>query len=300
MPRCEFSEDQYEDFLVHELRYVYGGGELHYKPTRRQEPWLGYDVALRTFLPWFPPSTAGVCLRAGELTAHIPLKERWEMPVRVVNAFIQCKVPVRVMRRGPGNNTQWDRWSGSHYRIDLKPAQREALARTQRAAGDAAVVCYAAPCFVRHTDCDAFVPSQQVATSTHFQSALLLNQNGHDVYTYQEPDGIGWGFSEAEELARFRFFELVGAGLEASDVRSISDHVLKLWDIMQRAHEAIHPLHLDRAATDAANRILGGQTHAVVSPLTGGGEMVEIIARTLRLRRYVREVMGAVWVTFAL
>ena len=48
MPDSQFSEDEFEDNLLHELQHVYGKGLPHFKPSRTIENALGYDFAVNT------------------------------------------------------------------------------------------------------------------------------------------------------------------------------------------------------------------------------------------------------------
>jgi hypothetical protein len=294
MPRCQFSEDEYEDHLIHEMRHLYGGGELHYKPTRRQEFWLGYDFAVLTNVPWL--SAPGLHLNASYLTSHIPLKNRWQMPARMANVFVQCKVPDSVTRRGIKNQSRWARWNGPYLSIELEENQLKRLGALARILGATGVVCYAAPCFVRHEDCDVLVPAGAVCQRSHFQDAQQLERNLHTVYTYRDPNTPGWGFSEPELLEGWSFFRAVGVALEQSPIASVAEHTEKLWGVLQRAEI---PLEVTRADMGAARRLVGELADELLHPFEGRGTtLAEVVAMSISIRHMAREYLGARWVQF--
>ena len=298
MPYCEFSEDEFEDNLLHELRYIYGGGDLHYKPTRPQEKWIGYDFAVFTHHPLF--TVPGIRVGASILTQHIPEKERWAMPVRLANAFVQCKSPYYVTRPSPNTREKWVRWLGPYYRIDIDPDQRETLARTAEAVRQAAVVCYAAPCFYRNADMDALVPSAAVVANTHFQDAFLLNRGKHVVYTYRTSEGSGWGFSEPVRLHNWQFLQQINRILNESPLVSVSEHFMKLWHLLSQKEGLPDGLKIKAEDLEAARRITGDLAKAPVEPFSERSFVFsDVVARVLRLRRYAREELGVVWITFA-
>ncbi|MDB4937833.1 MAG: hypothetical protein JWP87_4805 [Labilithrix sp.] len=48
MPNAEFSEDEFEDNLLDELRHIHGRRLPQFKPTRMMENHVGYDFAVST------------------------------------------------------------------------------------------------------------------------------------------------------------------------------------------------------------------------------------------------------------
>src|SRR5213592_824157 len=109
MPGCHFSEDEYEDNLLIELRDRFGHMLPHFKPSRTLEEDLGYDFAVST--RYQPLSAPGMWLDHDDLKALLPIQRRAILPHRYVSTFIQCKVPFFVSRRRTENAEEYDHWS---------------------------------------------------------------------------------------------------------------------------------------------------------------------------------------------
>jgi hypothetical protein len=96
MPKCQFSEDQFEQNLLFELREIHGAGLPHFKPSRLIEPDLGFDFAVAT--DFFPRWRGGVHVNDPRLQSLMPVHRRAHLSAAFVTSFVQCKVPVQLTR----------------------------------------------------------------------------------------------------------------------------------------------------------------------------------------------------------
>ena len=226
MPRAEFSEDQFEQELMAELRE---NGVPHFKPSRVLESYLQYDIGLVSSDPRLV--AAGVYTDDDVFTSLLPQQQRALVPHRFVSCFLQAKVPFRVNRSVTSNQHIWVKWNRWYYRFDIRKTQNDRLAHIEGQIADRARVVYAAPCFHTFRESEQLVKQHAVAINTHFQSPAKLTR--HDVYTYIEPLVEGIAFSEPERIAPVKFDSELGFITPASGQTNRSEplaaHIAAIW-----------------------------------------------------------------------
>lgn len=239
MPACQFSEDEYEDFLLDELRHRYGRGTPHFKPTRPRETHLGYDFAVHTsFERLLGP---GLFLVDDDVRRAVPTDQWGALPPRYVSAFVQCKTPYRIEHPGKSVRAAQQHWNGlPYYRIELSMSrtradphgtrQVEALRRLERTTHGRAIVRYAAPCFWTFSSCAYHVYSESVAAHSHFQSPSRLA--GHEHYTYRHPHEPGLALSEPENVEASTLEESIRERLAAVSPHSLAEHLIWLSETL--------------------------------------------------------------------
>ena len=101
MPATEFSKDEFEDFLLDDVRHRWGTGTLHLKPSRMLKNRLAYDFAVYTRYGVF--ARPGVRIddpRAAGLNA---IQAAALSPGRFTSALVRFKVPFFVTQRREPN-----------------------------------------------------------------------------------------------------------------------------------------------------------------------------------------------------
>lgn len=225
MPRCEFSEDQYEQNLLFELREVHGAGLPHFKPSRLIEPDVGFDFAVAT--DFFAYWRRGVFANDPRLQGLMPAHRRAHLSAAFVTAFVQCKVPMQ-LTRGRGAHAQHFRyWGRPVFRLALDAPQNNRLSNVEQSLGTDALVRYAAPCFHTLMDSDTYCFAGQTAARSHFVSPSRLA--GHQHYTYLLPNQRGRAFSEPEDIEPEPFVVAVHQATRQAEQQPLGIYISRLW-----------------------------------------------------------------------
>lgn len=221
MPKCEFSESQFEISLMLELRAWHGAGRFH-KPSSRQEAALGYDLAISG---WTPMGTVtGYCLAS---LASVSLPQLW------VSSFLQCKRPIRVNRgRGPTSNLVSRlkaRWSvGGYYRFRLPRTQFLTLRNLSWQTRGLAEVRYASPCFHKLSELWKAEAGRKVVCKTHFVDPYAIGPN-HTTYAYPDP-WKGCACSEEKHIETRALHKDLWSLLKEG--KPLEEHVNALYRVM--------------------------------------------------------------------
>jgi len=226
MPQSQFSEDEFEQNLLFELREVYGPGLPHFKPSRVLENNIGYDFGVAT---WHPAlrERGGLYVDDPRFRVMLPIQRRALLRHRYVTALIQCKVPFYVTKRKPPHVDAFDYWGGPYYRFEIDQSQANRLRATQQAAGKRACVRYATPCFHLETDSEAYVIMGLITQFTHFAAPITLV--GHQHYTYRHPIQVGRAFSDPEDVEPAPLVRDIVDALQDDQVETLAEHALNLW-----------------------------------------------------------------------
>jgi len=231
MPECEFSEDEFEDVLLDELKNHYGPSRIHFKPSRTLENSLGYDFAVETDYELF--HRPGIMINDPLLLGLVPPQRRAMIPGRFVTALVQCKIPYHVSRSHAATQHIFDYWRSPYFRIGLDAEQNQKLADTEHALQSHALVRYGTPCFATFAEIDAWSADRLVTQRTHFQSPARLI--GHGLYTYVSPRRPGRAFSEPEDIPPEFVPPTLNRLFGRVDRMRWCEHVVTIWRYLGRS-----------------------------------------------------------------
>ncbi|WP_417746684.1 hypothetical protein [Rosistilla oblonga] len=263
MPECEFSEDEYEDALIDELKNQYGPGRIHFKPSRTLENSLGYDFAIETNYDYF--RRPGVMLDDPRLLGLVPPQRRAMIPGRFVTALVQCKIPYHVSRRHATTQHIFDYWREPYFRFDLDSEQNQKLADTEQALQSLALVRYGTPCFATFSEIEGWSAARLVTQRTHFQSPARTL--GHRLYTYVSPLRPGRAYSTPEDIPPdFLAPNLVRLGESVPNMRWCA-YVLLIWQSLLRSKGLTQSLGIETGDLNAADLALGQLADLPLDPL---------------------------------
>lgn len=230
MPDCQFSEDQFEENLLAELRDFYGARLPHFKPSRLIEPNLGFDFGVATD---FWPGKPGVYFNDRRIQALLPIQQRAILSGSFATSFIQCKRPY-YLTRGVGQlRRHFDEWGEPVFRFEVDEDQNRKLAEVERLLAREAVVRYAAPCFWEVVKSDQLAFSCRTVYETHFVSPSRVA--GHHYYTYLSPHRPGIAFSEPEEVRPEPIIFSLITQLAQSRVQPMAIYIATLWNGLSKA-----------------------------------------------------------------
>src|SRR5438270_4516641 len=145
MPKCQFSEDQFEQNLLSELRDRYGVGIPHFKPSRVIEPDLGFDFAVAT--DFWRVTSPGVYVNDPRIAGLMPAHRRAFLSGTFATSFIQCKRSDYLTQGRAPHAQHFQHWGEPIYRFGIDGPQNVRLSAVEQALQANAIVRYAAPCF---------------------------------------------------------------------------------------------------------------------------------------------------------
>jgi len=252
MPKCEFSEEEYEFKLIKELCLFYGWDFNFYKPSRIKEKKLGFDFAISTYYSKLFNSND---IWLSDISNVLRLN--FSLPLRIVSSFIQTKVPFYISQKPSSNSVQWNNWNSPFYRIDISNrTQLKNLSKLEKGLKGDALIRYVAPCFNTYDEFDKYFFSNMLCQKAHFQSpSKLLTKQIHKAYTYQTPLRKGIAFSEPNEIPYVNFFEELLEFIQQEGTSNIFKHIDNLYEGFGKGEKLIN-IEIDKY-NQLARKILG-------------------------------------------
>lgn len=227
MPASEFSEDEYEQNLILELRDKHGHRLPHFKPSRVVEHGLGFDFAINT--NYGRLASSGVYLD----DVLLPIQAQATIPRRYVSSFVQCKVPFKVTT---AKGKEWAYWSRPYFKFDIDADQNDVLAKLEGSLNGTALVRYATPCYHTFIESEKAVVTSLVADLSHYVSPSGLIR--HLTYTYEKPTQVGIACSEPAKVPPSPIVPAIASSLFERPEEPLVIHLLRL-------QRAIRPLYLE-------------------------------------------------------
>lgn len=312
MPNTQFSEDEFEQNLLFELREVYGTGSPHFKPSRVLENSLGYDFAVYTEFGNF--RNRGIFVDDNRLRGLLPAQARAILPHSYVSALVQCKVPFYVTQPRPPYLPIWNFWNGRYYRFEIDPNQNRKLIDSEQALQGRALVRYATPCFSTFRESHAFVANGTIVQRTHFQSPSRLNN--HHLYTYISPLRQGRAFSEPEDIEPTPFFQEIQNLLNSEvNFNPFCKHVDVLWRKLQKVEGVSEELRITTDDIETAKLTLGPYKDLPLDPLNIVGDefsfnmsfnlkrervsLASYASAIFALQRFIRKELKCEWIVLS-
>ena len=289
MPDSQFSEGQFEQDLLFDLKMQVGPLAPHFKPSQPLEKPLGFDLAVHSV----HPRLVAPGLYASALQSRVPPKMRAILPAFYVTAFLQVKAPFYVSRRNKRTKKQWKAWGSPYYRLHLPDDQRGTLIDLEKALAGKALVRYAAPCFWEWSKVQAYMMAGTITDRTHFQSPGRIG--AHSTYTYRGPLQRGIGFSEPEEIPTSSLSRDVRAALDRNAPGTLLQHVVQLWTATGRIREELGMWEIPAACFDAADLSVPqwGDLPLDVGPDQPGlGQLREQLGHDVTYRDYAALTFG--------